>query len=160
MARAYVEIKKDEFERAMFFIKRSLESQRMGFVQPIQLEGVEEYVYEVSTSRPDIRIVIYSSIDKRTNVSRNSGEDAIRLVALFKNNFLFDKKTHTKRIENWENNLFSKLKELLNDINGVPVCPKCGAVMVQRAAKAKGTTKKNVFWGCSNFPNCKGTRNL
>lgn len=33
-----------------------------------------------------------------------------------------------------------------------PVCPKCGAVMIKR----KGD--KGLFYGCSNYPNCKGTR--
>mgnify|MGYP002623674230 CR=1 FL=1 len=36
-----------------------------------------------------------------------------------------------------------------------PVCPKCGAKMVQRTAKT-GTNKGKVFWGCSNYPRCRG----
>jgi restriction system protein len=34
-----------------------------------------------------------------------------------------------------------------------PACPKCGGAMVQRANR---TTNK-PFWGCSNYPTCKGT---
>lgn len=35
------------------------------------------------------------------------------------------------------------------------VCPRCGAPMVKRiAAKGKNTGKE--FWGCSNFPKCRG----
>lgn len=33
-------------------------------------------------------------------------------------------------------------------------CPECGEPMVSRANKATGQR----FWGCSNFPTCKGTR--
>lgn len=33
-------------------------------------------------------------------------------------------------------------------------CPKCGAEMVQR------TGKNGPFWGCSRFPDCRGTRPL
>jgi DNA topoisomerase-1 len=35
-----------------------------------------------------------------------------------------------------------------------PPCPKCGSPMVKR----NGT--RGEFWGCSTFPNCKGTRSL
>lgn len=33
-----------------------------------------------------------------------------------------------------------------------PVCPKCGAVMAERSGK------RGKFWGCINYPDCKGTR--
>lgn len=36
----------------------------------------------------------------------------------------------------------------------VDECPDCGAAMVQRANRKTG----DQFWGCSNFPNCTGTR--
>src|SRR5712692_770027 len=38
-----------------------------------------------------------------------------------------------------------------------PKCPKCGAAMVKRVAKA-GAKVGQVFWGCSTFPKCRGTR--
>lgn len=34
------------------------------------------------------------------------------------------------------------------------LCPRCGAVMVKRQAK-RGAYAGNVFWGCSNYPECK-----
>lgn len=34
-----------------------------------------------------------------------------------------------------------------------PCCPKCGSAMVKRIAKQDG----NAFWGCSTFPECRGT---
>ncbi len=36
-----------------------------------------------------------------------------------------------------------------------PNCPKCGAHMVKRTAK-QGANAGNMFWGCSNYPQCKG----
>lgn len=39
-----------------------------------------------------------------------------------------------------------------------PACPLCGKPMVLRMAK-KGVNKGSPFWGCSGYPQCKGTRN-
>jgi Protein of unknown function (DUF2726)/Topoisomerase DNA binding C4 zinc finger len=39
--------------------------------------------------------------------------------------------------------------------NTEPCCPKCGSAMVLRTAKS-GTNQGEKFWGCSNFPQCRG----
>ncbi len=36
-------------------------------------------------------------------------------------------------------------------------CPVCQSAMVKRTAK-RGTNSGNAFWGCSQYPACKGTR--
>jgi len=36
-----------------------------------------------------------------------------------------------------------------------PKCPKCGSEMILRTSKS-GVTAGTQFWGCSNFPNCRG----
>jgi restriction system protein len=36
-------------------------------------------------------------------------------------------------------------------------CPKCGAGMVKRIAK-QGPNAGHPFWGCSNYPSCRGIR--
>lgn len=41
-------------------------------------------------------------------------------------------------------------------VSGEPVCPKCGAGMVKRTAK-RGANAGNQFWGCSRYPECRGT---
>jgi len=38
-----------------------------------------------------------------------------------------------------------------------PDCPQCGSEMVERTAK-KGPNVGSKFWGCPNFPKCRGTR--
>jgi restriction system protein len=38
-----------------------------------------------------------------------------------------------------------------------PFCPLCKSSMVRRTAK-KGTNAGSQFWGCSQFPACRGTR--
>lgn len=49
--------------------------------------------------------------------------------------------------------MYSARKEARNDPDA-PNCPDCGEPMRQRSS-AKGP-----FWGCSNFPRCKGIRQL
>ena len=39
------------------------------------------------------------------------------------------------------------------------ICPKCGAEMIKRVA-TKGTNAGNTFYGCSNFPKCRGIINI
>ena len=39
-----------------------------------------------------------------------------------------------------------------------PTCPKCGSTMVKRVAKT-GANVGNAFWGCSQYPSCRGIRN-
>ncbi len=38
-----------------------------------------------------------------------------------------------------------------------PFCPRCGNPMILRTTK-KGPNAGNQFWGCSQFPKCRGTR--
>jgi len=40
-----------------------------------------------------------------------------------------------------------------------PVCPLCGKAMRQRTA-GKGPRAGQSFWGCSGYPECKGTREM
>ena len=42
------------------------------------------------------------------------------------------------------------------DKSDKPKCPKCGKAMVQRTART-GTKSGQQFWGCSAYPDCKGT---
>lgn len=40
-----------------------------------------------------------------------------------------------------------------------PACPVCQSAMVKRTAK-RGANSGNAFWGCSRYPDCKGTRQM
>ena len=42
------------------------------------------------------------------------------------------------------------------DLPQPPPCPKCGALTVLRSAKG-GQTPGSQFWGCTHYPDCKGT---
>ncbi|GAB3344355.1 restriction endonuclease [Marilutibacter aestuarii] len=40
------------------------------------------------------------------------------------------------------------------EAEAIPRCPRCSKAMVRRTNRADG----KVFWGCSDYPRCKGTR--
>ena len=44
---------------------------------------------------------------------------------------------------------------LAQEAGSMPNCPKCGSRMVLRVAK-NGNTKGEQFWGCINYPHCRG----
>ena len=68
----YVELTKEEFED--IFKEYSL-----GY-EEYENTRSQEYQYLVETTNHLVKIMVYSSVDKRTNVTRGVGEDAIRLV--------------------------------------------------------------------------------
>ena len=39
-----------------------------------------------------------------------------------------------------------------------PFCPNCGGRMILRVPKPKQSWKP--FWGCSQYPDCEGSRNI
>lgn len=41
----------------------------------------------------------------------------------------------------------------------VPMCPTCGGAMRERLAK-HGKNAGRKFWGCGNYPRCRGTRDI
>jgi ribosomal protein L37AE/L43A len=66
-----------------------------------------------------------------------------RLVPSFKTN-----KEHVKHVNN-----------IIAEKQNKKLCPKCGRGMVIRKAK-QGSNKGNSFWGCTNFPKCRGVVNV
>jgi four helix bundle suffix protein len=43
-----------------------------------------------------------------------------------------------------------------SDLSKIPKCPQCGALMALRTAKT-GKNAGQQFWGCTQYPDCKGT---
>src|SRR6266540_3404664 len=44
-----------------------------------------------------------------------------------------------------------------NESASTPHCPLCNALMVKRVAR-HGPDASSTFWGCTNYPKCRGTR--
>ncbi len=49
--------------------------------------------------------------------------------------------------------------EHLSVVDSEPDCPECSAKMVMRKA-TRGKYAGNKFWGCTNYPKCRGIRNV
>lgn len=47
----------------------------------------------------------------------------------------------------------------MSDKSSVPSCPKCGKPMRQRTART-GPHAGESFWGCTDYPECKGIRSV
>lgn len=48
---------------------------------------------------------------------------------------------------------------LATETSSSPSCPKCESEMVRRTAR-KGPSAGQDFWGCRNYPECRGTRTI
>ena len=66
-----------------------------------------------------------------------------RLVPSFRTN-----RAHVKHV-----------KEIVSKKENNNRCPKCGSLMVVRESK-RGQNKGNTFWGCTDFPKCRGIVNI
>lgn len=63
-------------------------------------------------------------------------------------------------IDNTQNGIESKVEAAVQKVDeGTILCPKCGAPMIKRMA-ARGANAGNEFYGCSNYPKCRGIVNI
>lgn len=51
------------------------------------------------------------------------------------------------------------VEQTFQEVKEKIICPKCGAEMIKRVA-TKGANAGNSFYGCSNFPKCRGIINI
>ena len=63
------------------------------------------------------------------------------------------------RSQRSESGVASPVSESIPSDPPGPICPRCGQPMRQRIAR-KGKSTGQPFWGCTAFPECKGTRAL
>jgi len=122
----------------------------MGF-QPVTIPNCGEKVYSkllLKTPTP-LCVRVYSSITG--GAAKGVGEDAIRCVLVTKVSDQIRTVGRTRRVNrttNWRKNLNERL-ESWNTFVG-PSCPICGGFTVERKGKF------GPFFGCANYPACKG----
>lgn len=119
----------------------------------LDLDGVRELVYGKRVDRDGLTLTmrVFTGIDPDGN-SRDCGSDAMRVNLFWRRpdekivNIAGSKRVH--RVAGWKGNLQQRIDTLVPG----PCCPTCSSPMVER----KG--KNGKFYGCSDFPNCRGTR--
>ena len=120
-----------------------------------------------------VQIRVYTSISRGAESARECGEDAIRLVvgvealSLQRGRFrplgksrkilrtaprLVGYHNEEDRIVAFLARLRQAVREVYRTARAIPQCPKCNEPMAERAS-----THGN-FWGCTSYPECKGTR--
>ena len=109
-----------------------------------------EIIYRIPLKN-DFAIWVYSTINPMSGMSRERGEDAIRMVLMYKNIHAVMKESKTLRTSNWKKNLESKIKELTEKTTEHR-CP-WGHPLVKRLGKGG----KGSFYGCAMFPDCRYT---
>lgn len=158
MSQQYVQITKREFDD--FINSLTYKFKRVYF------DYIQEYVYDLTLKRDGHTYVLrlWSSVDKRDNLSRSCGDDAIRLSMLYKSS---DKKLinykpvlstkSTYRTGGWKKRLKRKINEMESRLGEVKKCQSCGKVMVIRNENKTG----DEFWGCTGFSDdgCRYTEN-
>ncbi len=112
---------------------------------------------DVATVRELLGVVAASAADGGFVVSAGEFTSAARAFADGRNIILIDNaRLHAMMISNnalWPNGPALERGSAAK----APSCPTCYAVMVKRTAK-RGRGAGNPFWGCSKFPDCRGTR--
>lgn len=140
---------RDDFEEVLEETSHSWERK--------DFDWTKEWIYETESEKGRFIMRIYSSVDKRDNKARDTGDDAIRLVVLEKQTTKpVIKEKRTNRVPTWPKNLKKKIKNIENRKNEVKICSKCTAVMVIQRNKESG----NKFYGCSSYPHCENTESL
>lgn len=153
-AKEYKMIERDEFEEWLDLCgyNWSFVHQQMNADERRRFTG--EVVYQVSgIEEHDLKLLIFSSIDSRTDESRPNGKDSIKTVIWSKKHGKpVGGKTRTHRIQTWKSNLRPKVEELLTEWGEhVTECGECGDWMVRRDGQY------GEFLGCMSYPDCDNT---
>lgn len=144
---SYYKISMDEMD--------SLLVDEFGFSK-VREGGCLEWIYYFQhPSTPRFGVKVYSSIDVRTSSARGNGKDALRCVYWdFDANRPCGSTKRIHRTETWANRLSNRLRVMAGVSAKLKrfMCPDCGSAM----AKRKGP--HGSFYGCLNYPVCRGTR--
>ena len=81
-----------------------------------------------------------------------SADEIRKIISRIESNrFPSSLKTHHEHVKH--------IKTIINEKQSIKSCPICGHTMMLRESK-KGINIGKKFWGCSNYPRCKGTLNV
>jgi hypothetical protein len=123
----------------------------MGF-SPLPQRPGAEIVYARAVGNRPVQLRVYSSVTPGNGVSRDVGEDAIRIAL---HSTLTDRPVGMRfarvyRTKNALGTLKDRAREAWTYARD-NACLKCNGVLVERTVKNTGKT----FMGCCNYPECK-----
>lgn len=148
MSGTYTEITKREMDELLI--------EEMGF-RPAAVaatdDGTREEVYDFAfdtKSGERLAIVVYSSVDSRSHISRDCGNDAIRVVLMWRDDRAktYDWKAigstkRVNRIDTWRKNLRKRISNWRSMLEGK--CKDCGAPLTVRKSEY------GKFLGCVRY---------
>ena len=109
----FYEYGKKHFE---FELRRLLFKNKIGSMEEItedfsEESYTEERIYKIKTKNPSVSIIVFSSVDIKTNFTREIGADAVRIVMEWKtkNGFVYKKIGKHLRIDTLFNNVEKSL---------------------------------------------------
>lgn len=151
----YYRFSRSEFEDFLdnsgysWFVLSAEDDQNMTFSK--------EVVYYIPIwDHDELGIRIYSTIDKRSQMARDKGNDAIRCVIWSDEaERPIGGRKKTLRIQTWEKNLKKKIDSLKKEWKSyVTDCDECGSWMVEREGEY------GAFLGCIEYPDCENTKQI
>ena len=151
MGSRYVPISREQFTAQM---------DKAGFCSvavPDCLEMVFERQIVWHTTPLPYAVRVYSTIDVRTDDSRDCGADAIRVVLIERSTTVLGKviaaQRKVLRTKSALENTLERARELWRyALNRDHYCGRCQALLVERESK------HGKFFGCSHYPECKFTK--
>lgn len=119
--RQYKQFGKKQFE---YDLRGVLIRNRLGFLEDITFEYRKENpmtwerIYTISTANRSVKVLVFSSIDIRTDAVREHGEDAVRLVMEWttKNGKVYKSISKHLRIETLFNNIEKSLLNVKKEV--------------------------------------------
>src|SRR5690606_39203008 len=121
MARQYYQFSKKHFE---YGVRNFLIKNRLGFMKDITEEYIAEgndtweRVYSISTRNRAVDILVYSSVDIKTDYVREHGDDAVRLVLRWKtrNGYVYKRIAKHLRIKTLFQNMKESVEKAQNNV--------------------------------------------
>lgn len=109
----YKRYSKKQFE---YFLRGLLIENKLGFLSDVTNQHKSwEYIYEVTTRNRAVSIIIFSSVDMRTNKTRDNGNDRVRIIMRWKTKKgdVYKRIARHNRLET----LFDNVKSTLLNLN-------------------------------------------
>jgi hypothetical protein len=152
----------------LFYAKTGDYGKNRSWMNRIDRKHVDFLVCTAKTMRPIFGVELDDSSHRReqrmerdrfvNRVFSAAGLPLARVKAQAQYNTRELKAHLVQTIDQKSNTPLSSKRASASETPPAPSCPKCGASMVLREVKQDGPRKGEKFWGCPNFPQCRGTR--